>query len=186
MLLVGATEHGIALLQGYDREEAAAEGLLGDDEAVAAVLPAARPPAPVTAEGRTFMDAAARAHHPLAGHDVAEVGAALDADADVPDEDDVPDVVADTAVPLVADVWLGVFATVAAATVVVPAGCARCIVASVAPNSSAAVASRVAAVRRPERPGRTRRLGTRALRMEIAPEWSLDVTPVCDRSVCPR
>ena len=57
VLLVGATEHGIALLQGYDRDEAAAEGLLGDDEAVAAVLPAARPPAPVTAEGRTFMDA---------------------------------------------------------------------------------------------------------------------------------
>jgi flagellar biosynthetic protein FliO len=57
VLLVGATEHGINLLQGYDREEAAAEGLLGDDEAVAAVLPAARPPAPVTAQSRTFMDA---------------------------------------------------------------------------------------------------------------------------------
>ena len=57
VLLVGATEHGIALLQGYDREEAAAEGLLGDEEAVAAVLPAARPPAPATASSRTFMDA---------------------------------------------------------------------------------------------------------------------------------
>jgi flagellar biogenesis protein FliO len=52
VLLVGATEHGIALLQGYDREEAAAEGLLGDEEAVAAV-----PPAPQTADGRSFMDA---------------------------------------------------------------------------------------------------------------------------------
>ncbi len=57
VLLVGATEHGIALLQGYDREEAAAEGLLGDEEAVAAVLPAARPPAPAAASSRTFMDA---------------------------------------------------------------------------------------------------------------------------------
>ena len=57
VLLVGATEHGIALLQGYDREEAAAEGLLGDDEAVAAVLPAARPPAPAAADSRSFMDA---------------------------------------------------------------------------------------------------------------------------------
>jgi len=57
VLLVGATEHGIALLQGYDREEAAADGLLGDEEAVAAVLPAARPPAPQTADGRSFMDA---------------------------------------------------------------------------------------------------------------------------------
>jgi len=56
VLLVGATEHGINLLQGYDRDEAAAEGLLGDDAAVAAVLPAARPPAPVTAQSRTFMD----------------------------------------------------------------------------------------------------------------------------------
>jgi flagellar biogenesis protein FliO len=57
VLLVGATEHGIALLQGYDREDAAAEGLLGDDEAVAAVLPAVRPPAPAPADGRSFMDA---------------------------------------------------------------------------------------------------------------------------------
>jgi flagellar biogenesis protein FliO len=56
VLLVGATEQGIALLQAYDREEAAAEGLLGHDEAVAAVLPAARPPAPAPAESRSFMD----------------------------------------------------------------------------------------------------------------------------------
>jgi flagellar biosynthetic protein FliO len=41
VLLVGATEHGITLLQGYDREEATMEGLLEerDDEAL---LPAVR------------------------------------------------------------------------------------------------------------------------------------------------
>jgi flagellar biogenesis protein FliO len=56
VLLVGATEHGISLLQGYDRDEAAAEGLLGDEEAVAAVLPAAKPPAPTAIGSRSFMD----------------------------------------------------------------------------------------------------------------------------------
>jgi len=95
------------------------------------------------------------------------VGVALVAAADVPvDEDEVSDadvaVVAEAAVPLVDVVWLEVAATVVAATVFVLPGCARLIAPSVAPNSSTAEASRVAAVRRPERPGRTRRLGRRA------------------------
>ena len=60
VLLVGATDHGIALLQGYDREEAAAEGLLGDDEAVAAVL--ARGPRAGHGSGATLHRRAARAH----------------------------------------------------------------------------------------------------------------------------
>jgi hypothetical protein len=95
--------------------------------------------------------------------------------ADVPDDadvvldevpdDDVPEVVADTAVPDADDVSLAAVAVVAAATVFVLPGWARLIAPSVAPNSRAAVARRAAAVRRPERPGRTRRLGIRAERM---------------------
>jgi flagellar biosynthetic protein FliO len=41
VLLVGATEHGITLLQGYNREEATMEGLL-DDAGDLALLPAVR------------------------------------------------------------------------------------------------------------------------------------------------
>jgi flagellar biosynthetic protein FliO len=41
VLLVGATEHGITLLQGYDRDEATIEGLL-DDQGDEALLPAIR------------------------------------------------------------------------------------------------------------------------------------------------
>jgi flagellar biosynthetic protein FliO len=42
VLLVGATDHGITLLQGYDREEATMEGLLEEREADLALLPAIR------------------------------------------------------------------------------------------------------------------------------------------------
>jgi len=97
----------------------------------------------------------------------------LDADTDVFELADVAldDVVEpDDVLELDEVVDVGVEVTAAAAVVVAAAWWVRLIVASVAPNSSAALAIRAAAVRRGERPGRTRRFGTRALRMEIAPE----------------
>ena len=42
VLLVGATDHGISLLQGYDHEEALNEGLLEEREPDLALLPAVR------------------------------------------------------------------------------------------------------------------------------------------------
>jgi hypothetical protein len=115
------------------------------------------------------------------------VGDELEADTCVPELEDEPvdDDVPDDACVVV---------TAAAAVVCVVGWCAVPITASVAPNRSALQASRAAAVRRGERPGRTRRLGTRALRMEIAPGEVVDgrtvvpsgVPSVCDRRICPR
>jgi flagellar biosynthetic protein FliO len=50
VLLVGATEHGITLLQGYDREQAVEEGLLTESDE--ALLPAVRELQP-----KTFVEA---------------------------------------------------------------------------------------------------------------------------------
>lgn len=52
VLLVGATDHGITLLQGYHREEALTEGLLAEREADIALLPAIR-----EAQPKTFVEA---------------------------------------------------------------------------------------------------------------------------------
>ncbi len=48
VLLVGATDHGISLLQGYDRDEATMEGLLEEREADLTLLPAVREVQPKT------------------------------------------------------------------------------------------------------------------------------------------
>jgi hypothetical protein len=84
------------------------------------------------------------------------VGVALDAatEAELSELADVPEL------EVVDDTWVD--ATAAAAVVVVVPGWATVIAASVAPNRIAALASSAAAVRRRERPGRTRRFGTRA------------------------
>ena len=58
VLLVGATDHGISLLQGYDREEATMEGLLEEREA--------------------DLDAAARGPRGAAAEDVRRVAARAD------------------------------------------------------------------------------------------------------------
>jgi len=95
------------------------------------------------------------------------VGEALEADTCVSELDDEP--VDDDVVELEAVDEACVVVTAAAAVVFAVAWWVAPITASVAPNSSAALASSAAAVRRGDRPGRTRRLGTRAWRMEIAP-----------------
>jgi flagellar biosynthetic protein FliO len=48
VLLVGATDHGITLLQGYDRDEATIEGLLEEREPDLTLLPAVREVQPKT------------------------------------------------------------------------------------------------------------------------------------------
>ncbi len=53
VLLVGATDHGIALLQGYNHEEALNEGLLEEREADLALLPA---PAVREVQPKTFVE----------------------------------------------------------------------------------------------------------------------------------
>jgi flagellar biosynthetic protein FliO len=52
VLLVGATDHGITLLQGYGHDEATAEGLLEEREADIALLPAIR-----EAQPKSFVEA---------------------------------------------------------------------------------------------------------------------------------
>jgi hypothetical protein len=108
------------------------------------------------------------------------VGVELDADTDAPELADVP--LDEAELDVVEDAWV---VPMAAAAVVAVAWWVRLIAASVAPNRRAAVASSAAAVRRGERPGRTRRFGTRALRMEIAPGHRWWMRLVCDRRICP-
>ena len=75
VLLVGATEHGIALLQGYDRDEAAPRDCWATRRRSRR---AARRAAagPRRRRGAHVHGRPPRAHDPLAGHDVPEVGAA--------------------------------------------------------------------------------------------------------------
>ncbi len=62
VLLVGATDHGISLLQGYDHEEALHEGLLEEREAD--LVAAARPPSARCSRRRS--SSAARADDQIA------------------------------------------------------------------------------------------------------------------------